>query len=497
MIDKSDRTVNASFDENLIATAYGGLALAERAAVRTGLWRTLGKELPGRERASGYDFVAGFAATAYGLLAGGHGFSAGELIRDDEVVKRILGLEKGLPADCSIHRIFCDAAGIPWRKQEDWYEPDKDRYEHKERGRDRSFVRGRRKVAEEEEQADEEMLQALDRVTETWVPKLIGATLKKVMSWGHWHPVFGDATQLEVTGRCFEGATIDHNGNRSLQWLVVFLGPYLTAQLLRRGSEHEATGIPPLLEQTALMAQSSGLKTHRMLALMDSAYGCKPTLDALHKLLWHYIVGGNDLRKPLEKKAQEMPANIWKPGVHPEPKFRDVAYGCFYYQAGTWKQKELVVAVRYRKPGELFFTYQFVFTSLDRNKVKGDRKRLHTSSFEETVFMMYHHKQGRENGFKNPLTDMHLHHPPSGRFGANQIFYAVASLAVNLYVAISRMGMPKEDRGIRLSTMRTTYFQIAATVAVTARQTTVRLSTGIGKKRRNRWLAAFNRIKNW
>jgi len=413
------------------------------------------------------------------------------------VVKRILGLEKGLPKDCSIHRIFCDAAGIPWRKEDEWYEPDKDRYEHKERGRDRKFIRGKRKVGEEGEQASEEMMKALNRVTEMWLPRLISTTTKQAMSWGRWHPVFGDATQLEVTGRCFEGAVKDRNGNITYQWLVAFLGPYLTAQLLRKGSAHEATGISPLLEQTASIAEASGLDKDRILALMDSAYGCKPTLDTLHKLDWHYIVGGNDLREPLERKAQEMPKGLWTPGVHPEPKFRDVRYCSFYYQAATWEQKELVVALRYRKPAELFFTYQFVFTHLDEKIIEGDKRRLHTTTFEETIFMMYHHKQGRENGFKTPLIDMNLHHPPSGRFGANQVFYAVAALAVNLYVVMSRMGMPKEDRGIRVSTMRTRYFQIAATVVVTARQTTVRLSTAIGQKRRDRWLAAFNRIKNW
>ena len=497
IISKSSRTVKAGFDESLKATAYGGLALAERAATRTGLWRILGGKLPERYRVSGYDFVSGFAGTAYGLLAGGRGFSAGELIRDDEVAKRMLGLEQGLPADCSVHRLMCDAADIPWRKQEDWYEPDKDRYQHKERGRERKFVRGRRKVAEEEEWADKEMMDAFAASLEEWLPKLILATPKRAMQWGQWIPVFGDATQLEVTGQCFEGAVTDHKGNVSLQWLVNYLGPYLSAQSLHPGSNHEATDMPSLVEQTARVAQTAGVEARRILALMDSAYGCKSALEALHKTGWHYIVGANDLRLPLEKKAREMPQHLWQAGIHPEPKFSDVAYCSFFYQAATWDQKELVVALRYRKPDELFFSYQFVFTNLEKNTVEGDRKRLGTKTLEETIFMMYHHKQGRENGFKNPLRDMHLHHPPSGRFGANQVFYAVASMAVNLYVAVSRAGVPKKDRGIRLSTMRVRYFNIAATVAVSARQTTVRLSTAIGEKRRNRWLVAFNRIKNW
>jgi len=497
MIDKSDRTVNAVFDENLNATAYGGLALVERAAVRTGLWRIMQQKLPEREKESGYDFVSGFAATSYGLLVGGKGFSAGELIRDDEVVRRIVGLEEGLPSDSSMHRIFCDAAGIPYRKEDEWYEPDKDRYEYKERGRNRKFIRGRRKVGEAEEPASEEMMNGLQQVTEQWLPKLIASTKTPAMSWGRWYPVFADGTQLEVTGNCFEGAVKDREGNTTYQWLVNFLGPYLTAQSLRKGSAHEATGISPLLEQTARIVEAAGLEKDRILAMMDSAYGCKPALETLRKLDWHYIVGANDLRKPLEKKAREIADEFWTSGVHPEPKFSNVKYCSFYYQAGTWDKKELVVALRYEKPGELYPFYQFVFTSLDEKNVGGDMRRLRTAGFEETVFMMYHHKQARENGFKNPLIDMNLHHPPSGRFGANQVFYAVAALAVNLYVAMSRMGMPEKERGIRLSTMRARYFNIAATVTVSARRTTVNLSTAIGERRRQRWQAAFNGIKNW
>ena len=48
MIDKQDRTVNASFDQSFAATAFGGIALAERAATRAGLWRILREVLPER-----------------------------------------------------------------------------------------------------------------------------------------------------------------------------------------------------------------------------------------------------------------------------------------------------------------------------------------------------------------------------------------------------------------------------------------------------------------
>jgi hypothetical protein len=125
-----------------------------------------------------------------------------------------------------------------------------------------------------------------------------------------------------------------------------------------------------------------------------------------------------------------------------------------------------MVALRYDE-GPLLFPmhrYHFLFTDLTDADINSDKRRLGLKDFGETIFAMYHHKQARENNYKTPLTDMNLHHPPSGRFGANQVLYAVAAIAVNLYVALTISAMHKKERGIRLTTMRSRYFLIAATV---------------------------------
>ena len=195
----------------------------------------------------------------------------------------------------------------------------------------------------------------------------------------------------------------------------------------------------------------------------------------------------------------EQPESVWKSGWHSNPKRRNVKYCTFYYQAATWKEKEVVVALRYDDGPELFpmQRYHFLFTNLTDKDIGPDKGRLGLKGFGETVFAIYHHKQARENNYKTPLTDMNLHQPPSGRFGANQVLYAVATLAVNLYVALTTSAMHEKQRGIRLTTMRTRYFLIAATVAASGRQTKVRLATAISEKRRRYWLFAFERIKRW
>lgn len=499
MIDKQSRTVNASFDETFEATAFGGLALAERAASKTGLWRLVEQHLPERQRATGYSFVSAFAATVYGLLLGGRGFSAGELVRDDSEVRKALGLEDGVPKDCSMHRIYCDAAGIPWRSEDEWYDPDNDRYKHKAHGRERKFVRGARRVGEME-LADQDMLESLQDVLCDWVPRLLALTLKKEVRWGRWIPLFGDATQLEVEGNCFEGATKDYNGNVGLQWQTVWLARYLCAQKLRPGSAYEPAEMPEMLEQGCNIATTAGLKATRLLALMDSAYAEKPVFEKLRELKIRYVIGGNGLREHLEKRAREQPQSVWKSGWHSNSKYRNVKYCTFYYQAETWKKKEVVVALRYDADDSPLFPeqrYHFLFTDLTEHDIGPDKSRLRMKSFAETIFAIYHHKQARENNYKTPLIDMNLHHPPSGRFGANQVLYAVASIAVNLYVTLTTSAMHKKQRGIRLTTMRVRYFLIAAKVATGARQTRVRLARAISERRRRDWLYAFERIKRW
>ena len=45
-----------------------------------------------------------------------------------------------------------------------------------------------------------------------------------------WNVLFGDATDLEVQGNCFDAARMGRQGQRSLRWLTLWLGPALLSQ---------------------------------------------------------------------------------------------------------------------------------------------------------------------------------------------------------------------------------------------------------------------------
>lgn len=55
-------------------------------------------------------------------------------------------------------------------------------------------------------------------------------------------------------------------------------------------------------------------------------------------------------------------------------------------------------------------------------------------------------KQGQENAFKGPLTDLDLHHPPCRGYRANQAFYALGWIAQVLLRAVQFTALPKRAR---------------------------------------------------
>ena len=64
---------------------------------------------------------------------------------------------------------------------------------------------------------------------------------------------FFDDTQLEVTGKCFESATLNYEGNTALSWQTLWAGPFLAAGCLGAGSRDCSELLPEQLEQCAAL----------------------------------------------------------------------------------------------------------------------------------------------------------------------------------------------------------------------------------------------------
>ena len=55
-------------------------------------------------------------------------------------------------------------------------------------------------------------------------------------------------------------------------------------------------------------------------------------------------------------------------------------------------------------------------------------------------------KQGQENAFKGPLTELELHHPPCQSYAANQAFYWCGQIAQLLLLMLQYRVLPEQAR---------------------------------------------------
>ncbi len=485
---KKDRTVKAEFDPTFQATAMGGLFLMERLAQRIGAWTVLGDQLPARN--GYYSSGNGVSQLILGLMAGGRGLSSADPLRDDPVLSRGLGYSC-VAEDGTMNRVLADIAGLEQRKEGDVYilRRQGDLFEGKSR------KRGRRQVGEIE-YADPQRLKQTVNASDEILVRLLRATNQAALKYGRWIPVFGDGSQLEVRGRCFDAALLDRNGNRSEQLAFTTIGPFLAATELRPGTKDEGLGMPELMQRTMDVVHRVGLPERSLLFLLDSAFGERQVLEQLHSTKGaKYIIGVNGMRKPLQRLCEEQPRSQWVAETRLDGWLEEASYCAFCHRAETWNKNETFIAIRYREKGELFPKYSFMVTNLTRDDIRKDQERLSCSSYMATLWAMYRYKQGMENYQKPALSDMGLHHPPSGRFGINQVFYVMGTIAYNLATFLSRCTLPEEHRGMRLWRMRCSLFRIAGLISIHARTTSIRLSTGVAEWIQHAWMHSFRAIQ--
>ena len=114
------RSVQAGFDDGFEATSRGGAVLIEQVVRRLGVRRTLSECL--LARAGTYTSAAVVEQVVEGLLCGGRGFQAAELLRADASLARIFGHGR-IAEEATVYRAMCDLAGLDQRLRSQAYEP--------------------------------------------------------------------------------------------------------------------------------------------------------------------------------------------------------------------------------------------------------------------------------------------------------------------------------------------------------------------------------------
>jgi len=453
MIGKKDRVVKAQWAENEAVTAWGGLALAERLAHRTRLWSDCRKLMPSRTRTgAGYDSTAVAASMIHGLLSGSRGTYAAEPLREDMALRRLVGLESGVPEEATV-----------WRALGQWAEGGGG--------------------------------EALGQIQRRQCRRLIQATPIRAMRHGGFIPVFVDGTWLEVGRRTkFEGAkTFD--GATKLMLSTLWVGPYLAGQRFAPEGQGELTASLELIEPVwKELLKPTGLDK-KVLFLADALYGNETGLKKFEACEGaRYVVGAGGLAD-VERVAAEQPEAQWQTtGADERRGWAESATCVHLFQGLDWDRPRTVVTRRYRLENEMFPRYASVLTNLapeDPRIVK--RMRAERIDFAQAVWRLYDHKQAMENQFKDALIDLGLHHPPCRELARNEVFYAVAALALNLAVGVRRIGLERREGAMRLWRLRRVFFAIPARVAHHARQMQAQLYSTSNRLRAS-FTAALGRL---
>jgi len=491
---KRAQSVNVEFDPQFSATPLGGGVLIEQTLRSLGVRKHLKRHLPARGAQARYTM----AQFAYGAIAalvlGGDGMDLFAPLDGDDLSGRIFGME-ALPAPATAYRLMCELAGLEERAFGQTYAPAGaglaalDMF-----GQERRRAAHRRIVPDVPEAATAESLEPLRRAEAAVTRRCVRALPKQMVRLHGWNVMFGDGTDLEVEGTCFDAARMGRQGQRILRWLTLWLGPALVGQDLLAGNADEGRSIPAVIARAAeLVRQCCG--RGRLLALLDAAFCERLVVEALtaSPLDADFIICANQYRAALERLAAEQPERVWHDSGADARRGWEASQVCvFTHWFEGWAAPVTIAARRWRQAGELPGTWlhnSFLATNIEPGAMPPALKK---HGYAGALWMLYGTKQGRENHFKTPLRCLGLHHPPSGRLGVNQVYYTLAAMAANVAMVMRYAVLAQPERGMRLSRLRAWYFGIAGYLVRTGRRLTVRLAgANVDPGRQRLFLAAF------
>ena len=395
-ITKRDRPIHIEFVSNKSASPLGGLPAIEALAQQFGLWKKIKGATgldPRTRKGRGYGPELIISQLIYSFCTGGDSLADAEKLKTDPLAKRLAGVPT-----------FADESTLG-----EWL-----------RAQSPESVRAVGEITREF------ILWVMQRVTP-----------------GRWlhngqREVFFDDTELEVSGKTFEGARLNYEGNLALSWQVIWVGPFLAGESL--GGHPEPSGqLVPLLESARPLWQG-----HSAYFYADSASSAVKYLQPIDAEGWQWSVSYNKWTTALERQAQSWPEEQWTDATVRAWKNGEKLleqYTWIKHQPENASEPILFAVVRSKGEKELFWRYAFVACDRGRN---GSPK---------AVFERHRLKGHKEQLFSEVLTGLDLHHPPCAELIANQMYYAVAALAYNLLVALKLLHLPEERQQCRLKTL--------------------------------------------
>ena len=311
-------------------------------ARRLGLWKKLCAHAcldPRKDKRRGYRPEVIIGQLIYALCSGGGCLSDREALKDDPLARELFGVEK-----------FADQSQVG-----EWLCAQSDA-----------------------------RVTALRAVLHEFVAWVWQQTPAERLRHAGQREIFFDDTQLEVTGKHFEGAALNYNGDAALSWPTLWVGPLLAdSQLGSPGSVSDQ--LLPLLGRNRSLWQG-----HAAHCYADSGSRAGKHLAALDAEGWHDTVSCNKWPGPLERPVKELPVTTWQPVGEAHHTFLN------HQPAGCAKAHRFAAV---KRKEDLFGTYGFIACDQKQTDaaLTGERHRL---------------KGGKEQLFDEVLNGMDQHRPP-------------------------------------------------------------------------------------
>ncbi len=277
-------------------------------------------------------------------------------------------------------------------------------------------------------------LDQLYTIIRTLTPSIIAPVIAHHREQDGYIPVFMDGSAIEVTGRLFEQANWGFTGEDQYWLHGVFIGSAWVSGRLHPGGSTVTGDWRGQLDQdvSPLLAD-----TDQVWLRVDNSYYNGQLIEYCQAKGWDYSISVTDTRKktPILEQLEGLADTCWADiGMEESAIFA-------YYQPTNWTAEQTYVVIRRMEENKqqlLVPIYTVILVSRGDLPLKELVKR-------------HRGKQGQENAFKGPLTDLDLHHPPCRSFIANQVFYACGQIAQLLLRAVQYQLLPDIARqhGIR------------------------------------------------
>ena len=304
-------------------------------------------------------------------------------------------------------------------------------------------------------------LEPLRRDARAMAAKLIPAVAKHELEKEGYVPLFLDTTQIEVDGKNFEGVEKDHEGNVGYQLNAAFVGNIQVSGRLRAANAHSLKDWREHLDEDVapLLKDVEGVWVRA-----DNAYYSGVLVDYLYEHGWDYSISvtNDNWKRPVWERAKAYleEADWSEIGTHEEA-------ALIRYRPSGWTREQTYVVVRKVNPkgGELFLDHAHTVILVSRDDLD-----------PEVLVARHRAKQGQENAFKGPLTELNLHHPRCASYMANQAYCLLALIAQIVLRAMQYLWLPKTERGHGLGYLIRHLIRVTGVLTRHARQMVVKVS---------------------